>query len=126
MSAMPPPIHPQPSVSPPPVGPIRNHLAWSITMTVLCLVICCSCWTIPGIITGIVAIIFAAKVNPLLNAGDIPAAIKASSTAKILAWVTTGIFVLGLLLWIVSIASLGVDGYKERIIEMQQQIENSR
>ncbi|AEQ98260.1 transmembrane protein [Xanthomonas oryzae pv. oryzicola BLS256] len=39
---------------------------------------------------------------------------------------TTGIFVLGLLLWIVSIASLGVDGYKERIIEMQQQIENSR
>ncbi|ACD61259.1 transmembrane protein [Xanthomonas oryzae pv. oryzae PXO99A] len=62
----------------------------------------------------------------MLNAGDIPAAIKASSTAKILAWVTTCIFVLGLLLWIVSIASVGVGGYKVRIIKMQQQIEHSR
>ncbi|AJQ85672.1 hypothetical protein AZ54_22395 [Xanthomonas oryzae pv. oryzae PXO86] len=39
---------------------------------------------------------------------------------------TTCIFVLGLLLWIVSIASVGVGGYKVRIIKMQQQIEHSR
>ncbi|MCC4605792.1 CD225/dispanin family protein [Xanthomonas campestris] len=126
MSAIPPPIQPPPAMSTPPLQPIRNHLVWSIVMTVLCVLICCSCWTIPGIVTGIVAIVFAAKVNPLLNAGDIQGAIKASNTAKVLAWVTTAIFALGLILWVVSIASLGVDGYREKILEMQQQIESSR
>jgi hypothetical protein len=137
MSDIPPPPPPAPppltdAVPPPapqpPIGaPIPNYMAWSITMTVLCFLICCmSCYSFPGIVTGIIGIVYAAKVNSLLNAGDIAGATSASRTARILAWVTTAIFALSILIFLASLAFLGMDGYMEKIQEIQQQIESSR
>lgn len=122
MSAVPP-------IVPPPVAPtqpIPNHLAWSITMTVLCFLICCTCYAIPGIVTGIVAIVFSSKVNALLNQGDIAGATRASGNAKVWAWVTTGIFILAIVVSAISFATLGVDGFKAQYEEFQRQIEASR
>lgn len=87
------------SYVPPPVTdavhePIPNYLAWAIIATIFSLCLCCG---IPGLITGIIAIVFAAQVNSKLNAGDIEGAMRASKNAKILCWVTTACAVIGLL-----------------------------
>jgi len=126
MSAVP-PIAPSATPPAPPAKPVPNYLAWSITMTVLCFLICCiSCYSFPGIVTGIVAIVFASKVNGLLNAGDVEGALRASRSAKIWAWVTTGILILAVVVFLVSLAFIGVDGYMEKIQEIQQQVESAR
>ncbi|WP_343124182.1 CD225/dispanin family protein [Pseudoxanthomonas sp. GM95] len=105
----PPPQEPPPYVPPPQVaapGPIPNHLVWAIVATVFNLCGVCVCLGIVGIITGIVAIVFAAKVNGLLAAGDFDGAARASNTAKILCWVTTGFAAAGIL-WIAYSFTLG-------------------
>lgn len=83
-------------------GTVPNHLAWAIIATVLSLCLCCVIGTIPGI----VAIVFAAKVNTLLGQGDLAGAQRASGTAKIWCWVTTGLCIVGLL-WTVYSLTLG-------------------
>lgn len=65
MSAVPPPLVGTPAGT---QAPIPNHLAWAIISTVLATCLCC-----PLGLIGIVAIVFAAKVNGLLNQGDIDA-----------------------------------------------------
>jgi len=128
MSAVP-PIVPPAAVPPPlspPLQPVPNYLAWSITVTVLSFLVCCvSCWSFPGIVTGVVAIVFSSKVNSLLNAGDLDGALRSSKNAKIWSWVTTGILGLAILLFFVTLALVGVDGYLERIHEVQQQFESA-
>jgi len=114
MSSIPPPPpgsygtpEPPPYGAPPPgtplaPGTVPNHLAWSIVATVLSLCLCCIIGTIPGI----VAIVFAAKVNTLLGQGDLAGAQRASSTAKTWCWVTTGLCIVGLL-WTIYSFTLG-------------------
>ncbi len=121
MSAVPP-------VTPPPVAPaspIPSYLPWSITATVLSFLSCCIvCYTFPGIITGVVAIVFSTKVNTLLRQGDINGALQASRNAKIWTWVTAGIFVAAILVFFISLAMMGgIEGYMERIHEVQRQFE---
>ena len=58
-------------------APVPNHLAWAIIATVLATCLCC-----PLGLVGIVAIVFAAKVNNLLAAGDFEGAQRASANAK--------------------------------------------
>ncbi len=113
---------PLPSAS----GSIPNHLIWSIVVTVLAFFVCClSCLSFPGIGTGIVAIVFATKVNSLLNQGDLEGARRASKNAKIWAWVTTGFLIAGVLLFFISLATMGVDGYMQQMQQFQQQIESA-
>ena len=50
---------------------VPNHLVWAILATIFC--------CLP---TGIAAIVYAAQVNGLLNAGDYDAARRASDSAK--------------------------------------------
>lgn len=108
MSSIPPPPGsygaPEPPLPGTPIAPgtVPNHLAWSIIVTVLSLCLCCIVGTIPGI----VAIVFAAKVNTLLGQGDLAGAQRASSTAKTWCWVTTGLCIIGLL-WTVYSLTLG-------------------
>ena len=75
-------------------GNIPNYLVWAIASTVFSLCLCCG---IPGLITGIAAIVFSSQVNSKLLAGDIDGALKASNTAKILCWITTACAIIGLI-----------------------------
>ena len=111
---------------PPASGTVPNYLIWSIIVTVLAFFMCCvSCLSFPAIATGIVAIVFANKVNTLLNQGDLVAARQASKNAKIWAWVTTGILIAATLFSIIWLAFVGVDGYMEQIQQFQQQVESA-
>ncbi len=117
MSYVPPPA---PPATAPAHGPVPNHMIWAIIATFFSLCLCCG---IPGLGTGIAAIVFSSKVNSRLNAGDFDGARSASNTAKILCWVTTGFAILGLL-WMVWSFTAG-DGMGQWQ-EMMQQIEQAR
>jgi len=108
--------------------PIPNHMLWSILVTAFNFLVCCiACWNFPGLVTGIVAIVFSSKVNARLNAGDEAGARQASRNAKIWAWVTTAFLILGVVAFFISLAFLGgTEGYMERINEIRQQIEANR
>jgi hypothetical protein len=101
-------------------GNIPNHLAWAIASTVFSLCLCCG---IPGLFTGIAAIVFSSQVNSKLLAGDINGAQQASNTAKILCWITTACAVIGLLWVAFNIATVGVGGFTQAI---QQGIEEAQ
>ena len=110
---VPPPLPPQ---SPP--ASIPNYLVWAILITIASLFFCCIVGTIPGI----VAIVFAAQVNSKLNAGDTAGAQRASGTAKLWCWITTGLCAIGLLWTVYFVSTGGMARYQE----MLQQIEQSR
>ena len=94
-------------------GNVPNHLAWAIVSTVLATCLCC-----PLGLIGIVAIVFSSQVNGKLNQGDLEGAQRASNTAKILCWITTGFAVLGLL-WMVYSFTIG-DGMAQYQMMMEQ------
>lgn len=106
------------SYTPPPVastpGSVPNHLAWSIISTVLATCLCC-----PLGLLGIVAIVFSAKVNTLLNQGDIEGARRASATAKTWCWVATALAILGLLINIAIFATGGMESYMQMMQQYQ-------
>lgn len=111
MSAVPP-------ITPPPVAtsaPVPNHLVWSIIATIVGFCLCC-----PALITGIVAIVFASKVNKLLNQGDIEGARRASASAKTWCWVTTALAIIGLVINVAWFASGGTQAYLEMLQQYQQ------
>lgn len=118
-----PPAYTPPPWQPPP-GPIPNHLVWAIVATVFNLCGVCACLGVVGIITGIVAIVFAAKVNGQLAAGDFEGAARASNAAKILCWVTTGFAAAGIL-WIVYRFTLGggMAGFNAAIEQYRSQLQ---
>ncbi|GAB2507260.1 CD225/dispanin family protein [Lysobacter humi (ex Lee et al. 2017)] len=118
----PPPVPPSPPyqapnapVQPSGAGPVPNHMAWAIVMTVLSLCVCCIVGTIPGI----VAIVFASKVNSALDRGDFAAARDASSNAKLWCWITTGLVIVGVLINIGLIATGGMASYMEQMNALQ-------
>lgn len=79
-------------------GSIPNYLVGAILTTVFC--------CMPS---GVVAIVYAAQVNPKLYAGDREGALAASNNAKIWTWVSFG---LGLLIvaFYALLAALGFMG----------------
>lgn len=123
MSYVPPPTPPASQVH----APVPTYLAWAITVTVLSFLSCCvSCLSFPGLVTGIVAIVFASRVKTLLNAGDLDGARRASGTAKIWCWVTTGILILAVLVSLGWFISVGPEGYMEMVEELQRQMEQAQ
>jgi hypothetical protein len=107
MSYVPPPASAAP-------GSIPNYLAWSIISTVLATCLCC-----PLGLVGIVAIVFANKVNTLLNQGDIAGAQRASANAKTWCWVATALAIIGLLINIVMFATGGAESYMQMMQQYQ-------
>lgn len=98
--APPPPergMAPEPPAAPPSVVPaqkVPNYLVQAILATLLCCV--------P---TGIVAIVYASRVNSKLQAGDVPGAIEASGKAKLWSWVSLGLgLVVGVIYFIALVA----------------------
>ena len=110
MSYVPPPA----SAPAPAPGSIPNYLAWSIIATVLATCLCC-----PLGLVGIVAIVFANKVNTLLNQGDIAGAQRASASAKTWCWVATALAIIGLLINIVMFATGGAESYMQMMQQYQ-------
>jgi H+/gluconate symporter-like permease len=79
--------------SPPPAAPrpdIPNHLVWAILATLFC--------CLPG---GIVAIVFAARVDGKVAAGDIQGAISDSNNAKLWSWISFGVGMVVIVLWMI-------------------------
>ena len=107
MSYVPPPASAAP-------GSIPNYLAWSIIATVLATCLCC-----PLGLVGIVAIVFANKVNTLLNQGDVAGAQRASANAKTWCWVATALAIIGLLINIVMFATGGAESYMQMMQQYQ-------
>lgn len=114
--SMPPPIQPPPMSASSGGAPVPNHLIWAIVSTILAFCLCC----VIGAIPGVVAIVFAAKVNGALDRGDFAEARRASDTAKLWCWITTGLVALGLLINIGLLASGGMAGYQQRLQQIQQ------
>jgi hypothetical protein len=75
---------------------IPNYLVQSILVTLFC------CLPL-----GIVAIIFAAQVNGKVQAGDIPGAMESSRKAKMFCWISLGIGLVLIVVWLVM-AALGM------------------
>lgn len=112
MSVPPPYTPPNSAVAP---GSIPNHLAWAIVSTVLATCFCC-----PLGLLGIVAIVFATQVNTKLAAGDIAGARQASNNAKTWSIVASVLAVLGVLINIGMIMSMGgIEGYMQWMQAMQ-------
>jgi hypothetical protein len=119
MSYVPPPVSAAP-------GSVPNYLAWSIVGTIMSTILCCSCISIPGIGTGIAAIIYGMQVNKKLIAGDLDGARRASNTTKILCWVTTAFVVIGLAYLGYVLATTGVDGFQHQFEEAMKQAQQSQ
>ena len=107
-------------------GSVPNHLVWAIISTVLSTVLCCTCISLPGIGTGIAAIIYSVQVNKKLNAGDFDGAARASNTTKILCWVTTAFVILSLIYFCYSLATVGFDGFQAQFEEAMKQAKQSQ
>jgi len=88
------PYVPQPAV---PGAVIPNYLWQSIVVTVLC------CWP-----CGIPAIVYAAKVDGLVQRGDYTSAKSASDSAKLWCLISLGGWVLVIVLYILFIVGIGL------------------
>ena len=97
-----------------PTGTIPNHLAWAIIATVLATCLCC-----PLGLVGIVAIVYASKVNTLLGQGDTAGAQRASDSAKTWCWVATALAIIGLVINVGWFATGGMSQYMEAMQQLQ-------
>ncbi len=73
----------------PPRADIPNYLIQAILVTIFC--------CLP---TGIVSIVYAAQVNGKISAGDIRGAESASSNARTWAWISFGLGLAGVLIYV--------------------------
>jgi len=76
-----------------PQSPPPNYLVWAILTTILC--------CLPF---GIVSIIYAAQVNSKWTVGDFAGAQSSSKNAKIWAWVSFGVGLAGMIIYMILIA----------------------
>ena len=65
---------------------VPNHLAWAILMTLFC--------CLPG---GIVAIVYAARVDTKVAAGDLQGAKSDADNAKLWSWISFGLGLAGVI-----------------------------
>ena len=82
--------------------------------TVLATCLCC-----PLGLLGIVAIVFSAKVNGLLRAGDLDGARRASANAKTWCWVATALAIIGLLMNIYFFSTGGMAEYQQMLEQIE-------
>lgn len=97
----------------------NNYMALSIVATVLSL---CTCI---GLVPGIVAIVMSSQSSTKYNQGDYQGAVNSAKNAKILAWVTLGIFVLNIIYSIYKVQSMGgINGFIEQYKEAMEAAAN--
>lgn len=78
-----------------------------------------TCLCCPLGLVGIVAIVFSSKVNSLLAQGDVAGAQRASNTAKTWCWVATALAIIGLLINVIYLTTVGAAGYMEMLQQYQ-------
>lgn len=93
-ASQPRPHYPPPSGAPLPPAPVKDYLIPAILVTLLCF--------FP---TGIAAIIYATKVQPALQFGNVAEARRASSRAKVLCWISLGIGLAFYLIVVVAVVA---------------------
>ena len=84
----------------PNVLPPKNWMTESIIFTVLSVLCCCNPF---ALITGIIAIVNAGKVNGLFQRGDALGAQEGAKQAKMWALITLGLLILGVILSVVLV-----------------------
>lgn len=109
---------------PPPVSApdqnVPNRLVWAIVSSFFSLCFCCG---VPGLFTGIAAMIFSNKVNVALREGNIEAAKQASKTTLILCWITTAFAIIGL----ANIAySLSTGNFEQQMQQVQEAVREAQ
>ena len=87
----------------PPGAEVPNYLVFAVLVTVLC--------CLP---TGIPAIIYAAQVNGKLQMGDLAGAKAASDNAKMWCWISFGVGIAGIVLYVLLIVLGVVSGLHPR------------
>ena len=95
------------SAAPSPVegGPaVKDYMVGSVIFTVGNLVLALFTGiTIFGVITGIIAIVFASQVNKRLQSGNRPGAGGTARVTKIFYWITLAIFAVGVVIFLLLI-----------------------
>lgn len=96
----------------------KNNMALAIVATVigLCPTLCC----INGILGGI-AIYFATQVKKKYDDGDFEGAEAVAKNARLLAYISLGLFVLGIIYSIVTYDAAEQEEMREKIMEMLEQ-----
>ncbi len=79
---------------------VPNYMAFSIIVTLL--------FCLPA---GIVAIVYASQVNTKLNAGDVEGAKYSSKNAKTWCWVSLGVGILAIIIYIAVLSSSRYGGW---------------
>ncbi|MBB4035518.1 hypothetical protein GGR21_001411 [Dysgonomonas hofstadii] len=104
-----------------PIQPIKpdNNLVLSIISAVVGL--CSPCCI--GLILGIIAIVFSTQVDSKYTVGDYRGSESAAKTAKILALIAIGLFVLNAIYAIVMFATGGMDAALEQYKMILDQIQ---
>lgn len=89
---------PPPPSAPPQVAAVSPRWAMAVFSVIMC-------WPF-----GIAACVFAAKVKPALQLGDVATALRASSRVKLFFWISLAVFIVYLLIIIGSASGSGSGG----------------
>lgn len=98
----------------------QNYMTLAIISTILG---CCSFMCI-GFITGLIAIYFSSQVKPKYRENDFEAAARNSKNAKILSFVSIGLFFVGMIYTLIMYLT-NPELFMEQIEEMQRAIEKA-
>jgi membrane protein insertase Oxa1/YidC/SpoIIIJ len=85
--------------------PVGNNLVLAIVASVVSLIFCC----LPH---GVISLIFATQVNKKAEAGDVAGAMQAAKQAKMFAWISIIVSVIG---FVVAIIFGAVGGFLSAI-----------
>jgi hypothetical protein len=96
---------PPPPVNAPAVVP--NNLVLAIIATVVSVLGCC----LPH---GLVSVFFATQVTKKAGLGDIEGATEAAKQAKMWAWISIAVGIIGLIIWIICWAVFGIAAFWPR------------
>lgn len=96
----------------------KNNMALAIVATVigLCPLVCC----INGVLGGI-AIYFATQVKKKYDFGDFEGAEAAAKNAKLLAYISLGLFILAIIYSIITYDAAEQEEMREKLMEMLEQ-----
>lgn len=103
-----------------PQTPPQNNMVLAIIGTIVGLFAPCC---ILGLVPGIIAIVYSSQVNSKFNSGDYAGAVKSAKNAKTLALIALGLGILGIIISVIYIITLGGFGaYMEMIEDYQRQM----
>ncbi|MGO4222482.1 CD225/dispanin family protein [Lysobacter sp. TAF61] len=105
-----------PSATPQSQPSLSTHLVWAIAATVASVFLFC----ILGMVSGVVAIVYAALARRRFGAGDDTGAIEASRSAKVWCWITTVLLIVGLCVATLFVYSGGWAKYQQMMEELQR------